>query len=63
MPNPQNFGARHHVDAGVDVHGYQIFITQVNHNGGIHPARANGGASGTFDFFHARRVWPCLAVV
>ena len=56
MPNPHNFGARH-VDAGVDVHGYQIFIAQVNHNGGIHPARANGGASGTFDLFDVR-IWP-----
>lgn len=48
VPKPQNFGSRH-VDAGVDVHGHQIFITQVSHNGGIHPARANSGASGMSD--------------
>jgi hypothetical protein len=49
VPNPQNFGARH-VEVGVDASGRQIFITQVSHNGGIHPARASGGASGTFGF-------------
>ncbi|KAF9649654.1 hypothetical protein BDM02DRAFT_3113500 [Thelephora ganbajun] len=47
LPNPQNLGARH-VDAGVDLHGHQIFIAQVSHNGGIHPARASGGASGAY---------------
>ena len=49
VPNPQNFAARH-VEVGVDGHGYHIFITQVNHNGGIHPARASSGASGMCDF-------------
>jgi len=53
VPNPHDLGARH-VDAGVDVHGHQIFVVQVSHNGGIHPARANGGASGTFDPFGPR---------
>jgi len=46
-PNPHNFGARY-IDAGVDVHGHQIFIAQVTHNGGIHPAGANSGASGAY---------------
>ena len=57
MPNPQKFGGRH-VDAGVDVNGYQIFVAQVNHNGGVHPARANTGASGMFDFLDVGVVWP-----
>jgi len=47
MPDPQKIGRRH-VDAGLDVHGHQIFIAQVNHNGGIHPARADTGASGAY---------------
>jgi len=47
VPNPHNFGARP-VDAGVDVHGRQIFVVQVSHNRGIHPARANSGASGAY---------------
>ena len=65
VPNPENFGARH-VDAGVDAHGHQIFIAQVSHNGGVHPARASSGESGMFNLFDAilnlircRRV-PCL---
>lgn len=53
VPNPHNLGARH-VDAGVDTHGNQIFVVQVSHNGGIHPARANSGASGTFDPYDPR---------
>lgn len=56
MPNPHNFAARP-VDAGVDGYGYQIFVTQVNHNGGIHPARASGGASGMFDVDFSRCMW------
>lgn len=50
MPNPHNLGARH-VDAGVDAHGHQIFIAQVSHNGGVHPARASGGTSGIVNSF------------
>lgn len=46
-PNPSNFGARH-VDAGVDGYGCKLFITQVSHNGGIHPARASSGGSGAY---------------
>ena len=53
VPNPHNFGARH-IDAGVDAHGHQIFVVQVSHNGGVHPARANSGASGMFEFFDVR---------
>jgi len=45
VPNPHNLGARH-VDAGVDAYGQHTFVVQVSHNGGIHPARANSGASG-----------------
>jgi hypothetical protein len=45
-------GARH-VEAGIDAHGHQILIAQVSHNGGIHPARANSGTSGMFDFLNA----------
>jgi hypothetical protein len=52
VPNPENFGARH-VDAGVDAHGHQIFIAQVSHNGGVHPARASSGESGMFNLFDA----------
>lgn len=52
-PNPQNIGARP-INAGLDVHGHQIFIAQVNHNGGIHPARADSGESGTADSFDMR---------
>jgi len=47
VPNPHNFGARH-VDAGVDGYGNQISVVQVDHNGGVHPARANSGASGAY---------------
>lgn len=47
VPNPSNFNARH-VDAGLDGHGYKLFVTQVSHNGGIHPARAHSGASGAY---------------
>ena len=57
VPNPQNFGARH-VEVGVDVSGHQIFIAQVNHNGGTHPARASGSASGTFRVFFGGGIWP-----
>lgn len=53
VPNPHNLGARH-VDAGVDMHGHEIFVVQVRHNDGIHPARANSGSSGMFDPFGPR---------
>ena len=53
VPNPHDLGTRH-VDGGVDARGHQIFVAQVSHNGGIHPARANGGTSGMFCSFDSR---------
>jgi hypothetical protein len=53
VPNPDNFGARP-IDAGVDAHGHRIFVGQVDHEGSVYPATANGGASCVFDFFNAR---------
>jgi hypothetical protein len=53
VPRPHNFGARY-VDAGVDGYGYQIFVVQVGHDGGVHPTRANSNASGAFNPFDAR---------
>jgi len=50
VPNPHNLHTCH-IDAGVDMHRHQIFTVQVSHNGGIHPARANSSALGTFDPF------------
>ena len=47
VPNARNLAARP-VDAGVDGYGYPIFVTQVDHKGGVHPARASGGGSGMF---------------
>lgn len=56
VPNPQNFGARH-VDAGVDAYGSHLFIAQVGHNGGDHPARASSGASGNGGRFLPARIY------
>jgi len=47
VPNPHDFAARP-VDAGLDGYGHQIFIAQVSHNRGVHPARASSGASGAY---------------